>query len=254
MNTFNLVNFRDLGGLKTSCGKTVKHNRLLRAAQPVGLLSGDIEKLNKHGLKSIIDLRTTHEITKEPVDTIDGVDYTHIDVMGENSAQAADPKHWANMLDADPAKVELQFIETYKEFATSECSRRGYGVFLKACANLAEGSILFHCAAGKDRTGLAAAIILRLLRVADDDIYTDYLKTIEHQEQISSTHLEKAKAAGINEQQLNSMKILLGVKKEFLAAALSAAEEQYGSFENYLVDGLGVTPKEIEQIRDMYLE
>jgi len=251
---YGLANFRDLGGLKTAENKNVRFNRLLRSAQPVKLSNNDIEKLRAHNLKSIVDFRTAYETTNEPVDSIEGVTYNHMDVMGKNAAQAANPKHWVSMLSQDLNAVESQFIETYKEFATDESSRKAYGNFLRLCANLTDGAVLFHCAAGKDRTGLAAAIILRLLGVRDDEIYTDYLKTMEFQEQISAPHLEKAKLAGMTEQQMESMKVLMGVKKEYLSAALSAAETQYGSFENYVVNGLGVKPKEIEQIRDLYLE
>jgi len=254
MKNYQLVNFRDLGGLRTAEGKTVKHNRLLRSAQPVKLSADDVEMLRTHNLKSIVDFRTTHETTTDPIDTIDGVSYNHIDIMGKNGAQAADPNTWMKMLSQDLNAVELQFIETYKEFAVSESSREGYGEFLRVCANLEDGAILFHCAAGKDRTGLAAAIILRLLGVSEDEIHSDYLKTMEFQEQIATPHIEKAKVAGMTEKQLESMKVLMGVKKEFLSAALSIAVEQYGSFENYVINGLGIQLDEIERIRNLYLE
>jgi protein-tyrosine phosphatase len=254
MKTYQLLTFRDLGGIKTVDGKTVKHHRLLRSAQPVKLSADDVEMLKAHNLKSIVDFRTTPEVTTDPIDTIDGVSYTHIDIMGKNGAQAADRSSWMKMLSQDLAAVELGFTETYKEFATSESSREGYGEFLRVCANLEHGAILFHCAAGKDRTGLAAAIILRLLGVSEDDIHLDYLKTMEFHEQIASPYLEKAKASGMTEQQLESMKVIMGVKKEFLSAAISTAVEQYGSFENYVIKGLGVQLDEIERIRNLYLE
>lgn len=249
-----LTNFRDLGGIKTSDGRVVKVNRLLRAAQPVGLSEEEISKLIKSNLKVIIDFRTSNEAARTPVDNIGGASYLHIDIMGANDTQAADPNHWVQMLAENPHGVELQFIETYKEFATGESSRRGYGNFLRACASQSDGAILFHCAAGKDRTGLAAALILRVLGITDEDIYTDYLKSMEFQEKISAPYLAMAKAAGMTDQQVEYLKVLLGVKKEFLSAALTAAEEKYGSFENYITEGLGVTPEEIERIRDLYLE
>jgi len=254
MNNSQLVNFRDLGGLKTKDGKTVKHNRLLRSAQPVNLSADDVNKLKDHNLKSIVDFRTDHETTADPVDSIDGVSYNHIDIMGKNSAQAADPTAWMKMLSQDINTVELQFMDTYKEFALGESSRAGYGDFLRVCASLEDGAVLFHCAAGKDRTGLAAAIVLRLLGVSDDDIYTDYLKTMEFQAQIATPHLEKAKAAGMTEKELESMQVLMGVKREFLSAALTGAEEQYGSFDNYIADGLGMKLEEVDRIRDLYLD
>ena len=249
-----LINFRDLGGKKTSNKSKLKTKRLLRAAQPVGLSQNDINKLKQHNLKLIIDLRTSQEAAMHPVDQIEGVSYINIDIMGANKAQSADPTHWMKMLESDINAVEQQFKETYIEFALSENSRKGYGDFLRACASLEEGAILFHCAAGKDRTGLAAAIILRILGIDDDDIYEDYLKTMEAQDAIAAPYMAKARAGGVPEAQLEAMKVLMSVKHEFLAAALNAAAEEYGSFESYIIDGLGLNQEELEKIRELYLE
>ena len=249
MKTSHFTNFRDLGGIKTKEGKIVKLGRLLRSSQPVNLQENEITMLKAHNLKHIIDFRTTREVEKDPIQPISGAKYSHIDIMGKNNAQAADPHVWMKMLSQDIETVELQFIETYKNFATSEASREGYGEFLRACADLEEGAVLFHCAAGKDRTGLGAAIILRLLGASDDDIYTDYLKTIEFQEQIAAQHIQK-----VSGKQLEALKVLMGVKKEYLSAALSAATEQYSSFESYIKEGLGISQYDIERIQNLYLE
>ena len=250
-----LLNFRDLGGIKTSNGKTIISKRLLRSAQPVNLLGTDIAKLKEHNLKAVIDFRTAREATKAPVGAIEGVTYAHLDIMGKGTAYAADPNHWDKLLCENPRRADMQFVETYKEIAVSESSRKGYGEFIRACAGLTSGATLFHCAAGKDRTGLAAAIILRLLGVSIKDIYADYLETMKYQEKLCANNLAVAKERGMTEQQIASMKIIMGgVKKELLATAFATAEEVYGSFDNYVRDGLNVSQEEVARIKDLYLE
>ena len=249
----NLGNFRDLGGIKTTCGRTVAPRRLLRSAQPVGLTDEARTMLAEHGLKSIIDFRTIFETQKDPVDIIDGVDYKHIDIMGANNAQAANPNYWTELMSEDISKVEEEFIRTYVEFAISEPSRKGYGDFVRACIALKDGAVLFHCAAGKDRTGLAAAIILKLLGVSDADIFDDYLKTAEYQAKLAAKYTANAKAQGVSDKQLAAMQVLFGVKPGYLKAALDAAENKVGSFEAYAEKGLGLTPDCILELNNLYL-
>jgi len=248
-----LLNFRDLGGIKTTDGRSVKPNRLLRAAQPVELSEEDVAKLKLHNIKTIVDLRTIYEVNTDPISEIAGVTYVHIDIMGTDSAQAADPNHWMELFSSNPSGIETKFIDTYKAFATSPSAKRGYCEFLRICANLTEGALLFHCAAGKDRTGVAAALILKILGVADEAIYDDYLETLKFQNEIGSKILEAAKKRGLTNDQLEAMNVLFGVKTSYLKAALKAATDEYASFQNYVSEGLGITEREIARLKDLYL-
>jgi len=249
----NLLNFRDLGGIKTICGRKIRGKRLLRSAQPVGLLKTDIEKLREHDLKMIIDFRTMWEVTAEPVDEIADVTYTHLDIMGENSAQAADPRYWVGVFQKDPASVITEFTKTYQEFATSPSSMAGYSAFIKACIAAREGAVLFHCAAGKDRTGFAAALLLKILGVADEGIFEDYMQTKIYQDERRDFHTLNAKKQGFTDEQIAAMEEVFGIQTNYLTAAIKAAEEKFGSFENYVAQGLGLTPDDIELLKDNYL-
>jgi len=255
MNIYkNLLNFRDLGGMKTVDGKTVRFGRLFRAAQPVGLSDDEIAELREHNLRFIFDLRTLREITDVPVDEIEGVTYTHIDIMGENAAQEAAPGYWMELFRENPSIVESAFTKTYQEFATSPSSIAGYGALIKAFANSGEGAILFHCAAGKDRTGFAAAIILKLLGVSEEDIFEDYLKTIEYQILMNDHYVKRGKENGFSDEQIKMMGDIFSVKTGYLQAAFKSAEDTFGSFENYVTYGLGLSLEEIEQLKKNYLQ
>lgn len=257
MDFISLLNFRDLGGMKTADGRMVRFKRLLRAAQPVGLSQSDISKLREYNLKKIIDLRTLYEVTRSPGDEIKGVTCTHIDIMGENSAQAASPEYWMELFHKTPTAVETEFTKIYVEFATSESSMAGYSAMLKTCVGLGEGAMLFHCAAGKDRTGFAAAIILKILGASEDDIFKDYLKTKNFHTlpaQVREPYIKRAKAHGFSNEQIEKFENVFNVRKDYLQAAISAAEGKFGSFEKYVKDGLRMKESEIEKLKESYLE
>jgi len=256
MNNFaNLLNFRDLGGHKAACGRVVRPRRLLRAALPAGLSPQDITKLREYDLKYIVDFRTAEEVVASPTDTIDGVAYTHIDIMGDNDAQAANPYYWMELFLKDPPAVVTEFTETYRQFATSSHSIAGYAAFLRGCATAAEGATLFHCTAGKDRTGFGAAIILKILGISDDDIFADYLKSQDYIAAVNDYYVNKAKQRGLSDVQLEQLGKTFGIMQtSYLQAAFEALETSFGGFAQYVNEGLGITDEEIATLQDIYLE
>lgn len=247
-----LINFRDLGGLAAADGKKVRPRRLLRAAQPVGLLPEDLAMLKDHGLALIVDFRSEMEIESEPVDKIDGVAYVNLDVMADKMSNWANPKQWMERLHPDIADAEM--MDNYKGFIHMVSSKIGFAEFLRHLAAMEDGAILFHCAAGKDRTGFGAAIALKILGVSDEDIYMDYLKTLKEREEVNLAIIEKYRVMGLNESQLEALTTMYGVRQEYLAAAFAAIEAEHGSFENYITRGLGISEEDIARIREFYLE
>jgi len=247
-----LINFRDLGGLATTNGKKLRSKRLLRAGQPVNLLPEEIIMLQDHGLALIVDFRSAFEVENEPVDIIDGVEYVNLDVMADVAMNWADPKEWTKKLIPEFADSEME--SNYTSFIHTASSQIGFAEFLRHCANMPEGAILFHCAAGKDRTGFAAAIILKILGIADEDIYTDYMRTLQERKEANLKVIEKYRAYGLSESQLEALATMYGVKQTYLAAAFAAIDEKYQSFNNYIEQGLGISADDIARIREYYLE
>jgi len=238
------------------CGRTVRTKRLLRAAQPVGLSSEDLSHLRAHNLKYIFDLRTRHEVELRPVDRIDGVTYTHIDIIGDSTSQAALPSYWMKLFRKDPDGTEGEFLNTYRDFATTTHASKGYASMLKklAATTGSDGAALFHCAAGKDRTGFAAAIILKILGVRDDDVFADYLRTREYQAHVQKFYEDRARLEGFSDEQIRKMNSIFGVNLNYLTAALEAAKNTYGSFESYVTNGLGITEEDAANLKRNFLE
>jgi len=248
-----LYNFRDLGGLRAANGKTIRKNRLLRAAEPTDLTAEDITRLVDCGLVQIIDFRNPWEIEIAPVTKIDGASYHIFEINKDRVHKHDSLEQWYTNL--NPANAETSMTDGYRAYVTMQSARTAIGDFVRACAAKTEGATLFHCHAGKDRTGFAAAVILRLLGVSDEDIFEDYLRTLEDVELRLPQTLEKRRTEmNLNETQVAAYAVIYTIKREWLEAGLAAIDEFYGSFDNYVTEGLGITADEITALRALYLE
>jgi len=249
-----LVNFRDLGGFAAAGGKKVQFGRLFRAAAPVGLSAEEVATLKRHGLVQIIDFRSQPEVSIAPADKIDGAAYVNLDVLADklSNTSVSDPEEWLDRLSFDTVDEDMKNI--YRDFIFLSSAQKGFADFVRVCANTGQGAILFNCAAGKDRTGFAAAIILKILGVSDEDIYADYLKTLEGREEANARLIKDYRAKGLTEDKLMALGLWYGIKREYLAAAFVALEEEYGSFERYMEHCLGILPADVLYIRELYLE
>jgi len=248
----NLVNFRDLGGITSAENKRIKPKRLLRSGEIVQPNEEAIARLVEHDLKTIVDFRSEHETANAPTHSFTDVQYINYDIMADSKENTASKETWLKML--DPDNVDSIMKGLYRDFAISDAARNGYTKFIRDCINSNEGAILFHCAAGKDRTGFAAAILMKLLGVGDEDIQQDYLKTNEERKEANEHILDGYKQKGLSASQLVALATLYSVREEYLQAAFEAIDAEYGSFEEYVRDGLLISSSDIQTLREMYLE
>lgn len=157
-------NFRDLGGYPTADGRSVRWRTLYRADAVHRLPDEELDLLAERGVRTIIDLRTASEVEHGHLhDEARGLQHVHLDVLGATWKPDDLPD------DADPGQV---LGDLYIAMVTI-----GAGALRDALLLLADAGRLpavFHCAAGKDRTGVLAATVLSLLGVADEVIVADY--------------------------------------------------------------------------------
>ncbi len=254
MNTkIELVNFRDLGGIKGEGGKTVACGRLLRSAEPAGLSASDKSVLlDDYRLKMIIDLRTANERKKQPDDALPNVQNIHIDIMKKEGSKVPDPENFLSKLKT-PEDTEIFMGGAYESMVSDPAAQDGFREMISLFLSQNAGSILFHCTTGKDRTGLGAAIILTILGVSRADIMKDYLMTNEMRKAHNDQVLTALKKKGIGDTQLEAIGLALNVEEAYLKRSYSTAEKLYGSFEKYIEKGLDVTPYMTKQLREMYL-
>jgi len=248
-----LTNFRDLGGWVGHEGKKVKGQIILRAGEPVGLCDADLAELRDvYRLAHIIDFRGEKEIVEKPVDEIEGAQYVNIDIMASQMKKGTAPSLEEIVSRFKTGDADSFMTEAYTNFVVSEDALIGYRQFIEVLLN-AKGALLFHCFAGKDRTGWGAAILLKLLGVAEEDIMTDYLATIEGRKTANAVLVDALRNKGFGDEQLVVYEEMMSVKPTYLQTAFDVVKEHHGTFDNYLRDALHVTDTEIEQLRELYL-
>ena len=242
-------NFRDLGGYPTEDGRTVRWGLLYRSGSLHKLTGNDLKKLTSLNLSRIFDFRSEHEAEREPDRLPESVKLVSLPMLD------ASTKVWheqrdemvKNMRTLNPAEY---MIATNTELGTKFTLeyRRFYHELLAS-----NGSpVLFHCAAGKDRTGFAAATLLRILGVSQDVIMQDYLLTNRY---LLEAHKWELFVGSI----LKGKKFADGIRgfmkadETYLNAAFEAIEKTHGSFENYVHNGLGLNEYDAERLKSYYL-
>ncbi|MCL1988226.1 MAG: tyrosine-protein phosphatase [Firmicutes bacterium] len=249
--TEKLVNFRDLGGLKTADGRTVRPHKLLRSGELSRITSKDISLLLSYSLKYIIDLRSTHEINKHPNVNIEGVQSFALDVLQDyTKGNPVSLSEFATMTNI--AEIHSRIEEIYKAFVTTKSAQKSYRQFLLHLINV-DGGVLFHCSAGKDRTGFAAMLILKILGVSNEDIMADFIKSAEMRKAHNVELLEKARQEGKSDEVIEILGRLLIVQESYLNVALETIDKEYGSFDNYIKNVLQITEEDIQVLKSKYL-
>jgi protein-tyrosine phosphatase len=222
-----VLNFRDLGGYRTRQGRQVAWRRLYRSSEMHLMTGSDLSRLKKEiGLTSIIDLRNDLETQKQGVEPVDklGVRYFNVpfstgtpDINRENQII----RGFSNM-----GEVYLYFV-SHQEYGHRMVKA------LEIIAKMDNHPLVFHCSAGKDRTGVLAAFILSILGVPDEDIIQDYTLTAPFMKVIFDRFYslpEKSRSVGAQE--------LPGyfweAAPESMDLFLSALQRCYGSIRGYL--------------------
>lgn len=239
-------NFRDMGGVQTKDGHTVKKGLLFRSGHLADATEQDLEQLKALNVQLIFDYRDEEEANNYPSPVIDGIEMVRIPAITEKSAI----KVGAVKDFTDPRALET-IVENFAQFyATLPLDNPSYKALLNefvAC----KGPILQYCTAGKDRTGVGAALMYLLLGVPEETIFEEYLLTNDAvANNVPKWYTDLTQVIG----ELPQLKMLVGVSKELLQASLNAILEQYGSYEQYFEKEYGITQADIEKVRAYYVE
>jgi protein tyrosine/serine phosphatase len=160
----NVFNFRDLGGYRTTDGRTTRWQRLFRSDDLSRLGDDDRERFESLGIRTVVDLRRPHEIDADGrIPQLHDFSYHHIHLVHPQ---------WPRATFADTGERASYVLERYREMSIE--AGDGIGQALRLIADAEAAPLVFHCIAGKDRTGVVSALTLSLLGVPDDDIADDY--------------------------------------------------------------------------------
>ncbi|NVY96419.1 tyrosine-protein phosphatase [Lactobacillus sp. DCY120] len=260
------INFRELGGYQTQTGQKIKSHKLVRSASLGHLSPADLDFLNNYQIAYDIDFRSSEESQQVPDRVPDSAEYVFNPVFREDLTQASkfaddqpeeQPEHDIEGMSKVPLNGHRQMIQTYRELITNSSAQKAYRTFFdKLLANDQEGhALLFHCTAGKDRTGMGAIFILTALGVDRETIVQDYLLTNTTSKPFINETLQKLSTVNnVSDQMYDSVKSLLTVHEEYLQAADEEVQKMSGSWFNYLQKVLKVDDAQIAQLRSIYLE
>ena len=241
-------NTRELGGYKTTDGKSVKWGVLFRSDKLSDISLEDQKYLKNLGIQRIVDFRSKAEKTEDPDKIPDGVAYIEMPIEVDGAMRT---KIEAILKGEINRNVKDFLIEANEEFIKNYSHI--YSKFLKDLAK-EQKPTMFHCTAGKDRAGFAAAITLIAIGVSKEDAINDYMKTNEYTAKRIDEMISKIELMSLYQTDGELLRPLLGVEREYLEAAFKAAENEYGSIENYIRGGLNISEKEIQQLRSFLLE
>jgi protein-tyrosine phosphatase len=233
----NLHNFRDLGGYRTHDGRTVRWRRLYRSDSLAKLQGPDRDRFRALGVRTVIDLRYPWEIARRGrAPQADGLTWINLSVEHRPYDQAT----------IDPGVDPWRYLaDRYAEVALDGAEELRQALEVIASDS---GPLVFHCASGKDRTGLLAALVLGLLGVPEQDIVADFALT------------ERATARLIADWQANHPDRTLNwpgygrAPAEIMELFLADLAATYGSLHDYAVQHLGIDDHLVPRLRDRLLE
>ncbi|EUK18580.1 tyrosine-protein phosphatase [Commensalibacter papalotli (ex Servin-Garciduenas et al. 2014)] len=234
-------NFRDLAGIDTAY--STSHNGVMRpgvfyrsnAITPVG---NDLSVMEKLNIGTVIDLRTDAEIATTPDTLSPNTSYYHVDIIGNQNSVVT-----LNYGSLNKDQINSMMQQTERNFVTDPYARSGFGNELKILAN-ADSAALFHCTAGKDRTGWTAAVLQSLAGVDKQDIESNYLQTNKY-----TASRINATVAKLPTSMQESYRTIMSVDQSWLEAGLDQVAQTYGTMDNYLKQGLGLDQATIYVLR-----
>jgi protein-tyrosine phosphatase len=250
-------NFRDIGGYKTTSGKTVKRGLVFRSGELPRLTDEDVAKLERLGIRTVVNFLTEVETKSRGKDRLpDGTHEISLPIETDDGLAAAveQARRTADFSTLPPTiNPEIHRILVHD-------ARQQYATLLREIART-DAPFVFHCSHGVHRTGAATAILLWGLGVPWQTVRKDYLLSNEfrkHEIEKRLTQLRDlaAKKQGISPQQVDMTNVnaFYILKGEYIDATRDEILKQYGSIGDYLTEGLGLTAGEIEQLRDALLE
>jgi protein-tyrosine phosphatase len=240
-------NFRDLGGMQTMDGKTVRWGQVFRSDTLTRLTAADYTRLNAIGIGLVCDLRTREERKTDPTEWQDGSPVFVLAPVSENDKGASQNNTVSDALQSGKMSVEegkSAFEQFYIRMVFDSASK--FGAALRAIETSDRPS-MFHCTAGRDRTGITAAMLLHILGVPRETILWDFVLSTkylgEHQ---TATPVPPTEEAARQAQQYAEVTRL---QPRYIEAVFKAIDQRYGSFDQYRRNALHLTDADVVALK-----
>ena len=234
------VNFRDLGGYSTTDYRRIAMGKLYRSGDISKLTDADMEELKRRKIYTVVDFRGEDEAAAAPDRLLSGADYLSLPAGSGNMAELF-KKHASGK---DAMVAFYSDVSFYKE---------KYRPFFRKLLLMPDTSaMVFHCSAGKDRTGIAAALLLYALDIPMETILSDYVAT----NYFRKDENEKLIDLLVNEygvDQKNAVEIL-DANPLYLETAFNALKRQFGNVDSFLYRELGINEAAKLRLREKFLQ
>ena len=249
LNFEGIANFRDLGGYPTDDGRQVKWGVLYRAGTLAESSNTDLQGLEKLNIDTLIDFRSASEKEAEPnrLPEPAAFDVVEIPTLDDgNEAMVEEIMGRIERSDFDGFDPNALMLEGNRQFASTFTPQ--FRQFIHTVLEADGAPVVWHCSAGKDRTGFASAILLRILGVPQEVVLQDYMASKQNalgarRSQIMLLRLFKGDEAA------DKLSVMLGVDEAWLNAAFEQIDETWGSFDNYVRKGLKLSAADIAQLK-----
>lgn len=249
--TEGIHNFRDYGGWLTGDGRQVRRGLLFRSGQHVGATDADLRLIAALDIRTVIDLRGTSERERNPCRRVEGFAGEVIYYDGETSSS---PPH----MDIAPDMATALFarermLGVYGRMPQNSAAQDMLGRYLRVLAER-DGASLVHCFAGKDRTGIAATLLLHILGVSERDQMTEFLRT----NSAPTYAVLHAQSVPIIEARLGrkldeaGARALLEVHEDYLLRFRETVVAMDGSLDGWLAARIGVDDTLRERLRTRF--
>lgn len=237
-------NFRDTGGYKTTTGNEVVLGKVYRSDAINHLSEKDLQKIIQKKITTVIDFRGIDEAAKAPDKLPQGTNYLLCPAGSNNLPNAKEM--------ADLMKNKNFLSDMYGEGGLPYFGERYRSLFVQLLTLKPDEALLFHCTGGRDRTGMASALFLKILGVPQDVIENDYVASnyyLAKNPTIKQMYTGLSKLAGMSE---NEVKDYMELRPELIRSFFDAITKKYGSIENFFQIEMGIGPKEIEILKNKY--
>jgi len=247
------VNVRDIGGYRSTCGREVLRGRLFRGDALGQLSDPDLQRLERLGLRTVIDFRTPGEILFGGPDRLPaGVDYVSLPVSGGDLRAIyeliASGDHERQRQELSDGRAAWFMVELNRGFVADARQREAFGTALRLVCAPGRLPLLYHCSGGKDRAGWMTAIVLTAVGVPRELVLRDYLLSNDfHRTGYVKLRLDLVKTGIVADPEL--LRPILEQSATYLGAAFEAADRRYGSFGAFLTCGLEASDAMLGELR-----
>lgn len=239
-------NFRTVGNIKNTEGRTLKSGKLYRSAHLHKLKKKSFDDIEKLGIKEVIDLRNSKEISQSPDQLPAETVYKKYSAFEDEGDQLAQAKKLVLKGKVNASDADKRMIDFYREYVTEN------PVTIKVIITEildSKDPILYHCTAGKDRTGIVTALILTILKFDKKTIYNEYLLSNNFRKGLVEKRLRLANSLHFiyPKMDLQVLEKLSWVEKRYLDAAFGEIDKKYGSTDAYIQQVLGISDTKREE-------